>query len=101
MANNKPTLYVGVTNSIERRSVEHRYKFNEGFTQQYNLRKLVYFEHYYDINEAIKREKQLKHWNRAWKLRLIQKMNPKFEDLYSKLVLGGMKTKADPRTGRG
>lgn len=89
MANNRPTLYVGVTNSIERRSVEHRYKFKDGFTNKHNLKKLIYFEHFYDINEAIKREKQLKHWNRIWKLKLIQKMNPTFEDLYDKLVLGG------------
>jgi putative endonuclease len=101
MANNRPTLYIGITNNIERRSVEHRYKFKEGFTEKYNLTKLVYFEHYTDINEAIRREKQLKHWNRSWKLKLIQNMNPQFEDLYSKLILGGWKSKADPRSGRG
>ncbi len=97
MANNRPTLYVGVTNSIERRSVQHKYKFIDGFTKKYNLSKLVYFEHYTDVKEAIKREKQLKHWNRSWKLNLIQKMNPAFEDLYDKLILGGIKQKADPR----
>ena len=87
MANNRPTLYVGITNSIGRRSVEHKYK----------LIKLVYFEYFTDVKEAIKREKQLKHWNRAWKLKLIQTMNPKFEDLYDKLIFGGGKIKADPR----
>jgi putative endonuclease len=101
MANNRPTLYVGITNSIERRSVEHRYKFIDGFTNKYNLSKLVYFEHFLDVKEAIEREKQIKHWNRIWKLKLIQKANPKFEDLYDKLILGGRKTKTDPRSGRG
>lgn len=89
MANDRPTLYIGITNNIGRRSVEHKYKFKKGFTEKYNLTKLVYFEHYTDINEAIRREKQLKHWNRSWKLKLIQNMNPKLEDLYSKLILGG------------
>ncbi len=101
MANNRPTLYVGITNSIERRSVEHKYKLIDGFTEKYNLSKLVYYEHFADVKEAIEREKQLKHWNRAWKLKLIQTMNPKFEDLYDKLILGGRKMKADPRSGRG
>jgi len=91
MANNRPTIYVGVTNSIERRSVEHRYAFEDGFTKKYKLSKLVYFEHFYDIKEAIIREKQLKHWNRSWKLNLIHQMNPKFEDLYDKLIFGGRK----------
>lgn len=86
MANNRPTLYVGVTNHLGRRSVEHKYKFMEGFTKKYNLTKLVYYEIFTDIQEAIKREKQLKHWNRSWKLRLIRQMNPKFEDLYDKMI---------------
>ena len=97
MANNRPTLYVGITNSIGRRSVEHKYKLIDGFTKKYNLSKLVYFEYFTDVKEAIKREKQLKHWNRAWKLKLIQTMNPAHEDLYDKLIFGGRKTKADPR----
>jgi len=79
-------LYVGVTNHLGRRSVEHRYKFMDGFTKKYNLTKLVYYEIFTDIQEAIKREKQLKHWNRAWKLTLIRQMNPRFEDLYDKMV---------------
>ena len=97
MANNRPTLYVGITNNIGRRSIKHKYKFIDGFTKKYNLSKLVYFEHFTDVKEAIEREKQLKHWNRVWKLNLIQKMNPKFEDLYDKLIFGGRKPQADPR----
>ena len=58
----------------------------DGFTKKYNLTKLVYYEIFTDIQEAIKREKQLKHWNRAWKLTLIRQMNPRFEDLYDKMV---------------
>jgi len=86
MANNRPTLYVGVTNHLGRRSTEHKYKFINGFTSKYKLAKLVYFEDFTDINDAIKREKQLKHWNREWKLELIRHMNPKFEDLYGKIM---------------
>ncbi len=72
-----------------------------GFTSKYNLTKLVYFEHYYDINDAIKREKQLKHWNRNWKLNLIRKMNPTFEDLYDRLIFGGGKIKVRSSPARG
>lgn len=86
MANNRPTLYIGVTNNLSRRATQHRYKFIGGFTSTYGLKKLVYYESYTDIKEAIKREKQLKHWNRAWKLRLIATLNPKFEDLYDRLI---------------
>lgn len=93
MANNRPTLYIGITNNIGRRSVEHKYKLIDGFTKEYNLSKLVYFEDFTDVKEAIKREKQLKHWNRAWKLKLIQTTNPKFEDLYDRLIFGGRKNK--------
>jgi putative endonuclease len=86
MANNRPTLYIGVTNNLLRRVVQHRYKFIEGFTEKYKLTKLIYFEEFTDVKLAIAREKQLKHWNRKWKLELIQKENPKFLDLYDKLI---------------
>ncbi len=89
MANNRPTLYVGVTNDLGRRYVEHRYKFIEGFTKKYGLTKLIYYEVFTDIQEAIKREKQLKRWNRTWKLTLIRQMNPTFTDLYDKIIEGG------------
>lgn len=86
MANNRPTLYIGVTNNLVRRIFEHKHKMVEGFTKQYNLTKLVYYEAYTDITIAIEREKQLKHWNRTWKLRLICSLNPTLRDLYDSLI---------------
>jgi putative endonuclease len=79
------TIYVGVTNNLKRRCFEHKNKLNEGFTKKYNIIKLVYFEHHTNINEAIKREKQIKKWNRAWKNALIEKENPNWEELFDKL----------------
>lgn len=75
------TLYIGVTNSIQRRTIEHQQKEIEGFTKKYKIDKLVYFEEYSDIKDAIHREKCLKKWNRAWKLKLIEKDNPNWNDL--------------------
>lgn len=86
MGNSKPVLYVGVTNNLIRRVYEHKQKFIKGFTKQYNLEKLLYFETATSIEEALKREKQLKNWHRDWKLNLIQKQNPAFKDLYETLV---------------
>jgi len=77
------TLYIGITNDLKRRVGEHKEGLIEGFTKKYNIRKLVYFEIYNDINEAILREKRLKKWNRSWKIRLIEEMNPKWNDLYT------------------
>ena len=74
-------FYVGVTNNIAKRLFEHRTGLLEGFTKKYRVKKLVYLEEYSDINEAIKREKQLKNWHRDWKLNLIKKVNPEFNDL--------------------
>jgi len=87
IGNARPTLYIGVTNNIIRRVLEHRGGLVEGFTKKYQLKKLLYFESTNDINVAIKREKQLKHWNREWKLKLIKMMNPNLDDLYQNLVL--------------
>ncbi len=75
------TFYIGVTNSLERRIFEHRQESVEGFSKKYKLKKLVYFEEYLDVREAIIREKQLKNWHRAWKINLIRKANPEFKDL--------------------
>lgn len=75
------TLYIGVTNNLLRRVFEHKNKFNRGFTNEYNVNKLVYFEETNDIREGIRREKQLKKWNRDWKLRLIEEANPNWNDL--------------------
>ncbi len=77
----RSTLYIGVTNDLVRRMIEHRNGTNDGFAKKYNLRYLVYFEQGDDIREAIYREKQLKKWNRAWKERLINEINPEWKDL--------------------
>ncbi len=79
------TLYVGVTNNLKKRIIEHKESFIPGFTQKYQIHTLVYFEEYSDIRDTIAREKQLKKWNRNWKLQLIEKMNPKWKDLFYEL----------------
>ena len=81
MSNKSKTLYTGVTNNLERRVYEHKNKLNEGFTKKYNITKLVYFEVTNSIEEAIKREKQLKNWKRQWKIELIESVNKEWEDL--------------------
>lgn len=85
---NRPrgVLYIGVTNDIARRVWEHREGFYKGFTQKYKLKQLVYYEEFEDINSAIEREKQLKLWSRAWKIELIEKENPNWDDLYGTLA---------------
>lgn len=77
LSNNSKTLYIGVTNDLERRLYEHKNKLIKGFTKKYNLNKLVYYEVSNDINSAIAREKQLKNWHRGWKINLIEKNNMK------------------------
>ena len=81
------TLYIGVTSNLIKRVYEHKNNIVEGFTQKYKVHSLVYFEQYNDIILAIQREKQLKKWNRNWKIRLIEKDNPEWEDLYDNLLL--------------
>ncbi|MCL4353214.1 GIY-YIG nuclease family protein [Patescibacteria group bacterium] len=75
------TLYIGVTNNLSRRIYEHKNNLIKGFTEKYGVDKLVCFEQTTDINSALTREKQLKKWNRAWKLALIEKENPNWNDL--------------------
>ncbi len=75
------TLYIGVTKDLERRVAQHKEGTFEGFTKQYDVNRLVYFEFFSDINAAITREKQLKKWNRQWKINLIEKKNPEWVDL--------------------
>ncbi len=75
------TLYTGVTNNLERRVQEHKNKIIKGFTAEYNVNKLVYYEITDDISSAIKREKQMKEWKRKWKIELIEKSNPEWDDL--------------------
>jgi putative endonuclease len=80
------TLYIGVTNNLERRIVEHKLDLNEGFTKKYCVHRLVWFEEYGDIHEAIAREKRLKRWRRAWKIALIEEQNPDWMDLFIRMV---------------
>lgn len=81
MTNKSKTLYIGVTNNLERRVYEHKEKLLEGFTKKYNITKLVYFETTPDVNSAIRREKQLKNWHREWKINLIESVNKNWNDL--------------------
>ena len=74
-------LYIGVTNNLERRMSEHKQGLSKGFSKRYNLNKLVYFETYQYIEDAIKREKNMKKWKREWKINLIEEDNPIWEDL--------------------
>ncbi len=80
------TLYTGVTNHLIRRVWEHREGLVEGFTKKYHVHRLVYWEQSGDVIAAIQREKQIKKWNRSWKIRLIERKNPDWEDLYSTIV---------------
>ena len=74
-------LYIGVTNNIYRRILEHKKKINKGFASKYNLSKLIYYEDTHSIITAIEREKQLKRWHRKWKENLIHEANPDWKDL--------------------
>ncbi len=80
------TLYVGVTSDLLARVEEHRQKLADGFTKHYNVTKLVYFEMFEDIKDAITREKHIKEWRRKWKTDLIQSVNPYWRDLYEDIL---------------
>ena len=80
------TLYVGVTSDLQKRAWEHKNDVIEGFTKQYGVHLLVYYELHGDIVSAITREKQIKKWNRAWKLELIEEQNPDWKDLWEEIV---------------
>ena len=87
LANRKRgTLYIGVTNSLLNRGWQHKNNLIKGFTSKYNVHRLVYFDSYPTISEAIKREKQLKHWKRQWKIELIENVNPEWKDIYDELI---------------
>ena len=75
-----------MTNDLVRRVWEHREKSVEGFTRKHDVHRLVYFEQFDDIENAIKREKRLKKWNRDWKIRLIVERNPNWDDLFASLM---------------
>jgi putative endonuclease len=76
------TLYIGVTSDLIKRVWEHKNKFVEGFIKQYEVHQLVWFEQHEDVAQAILREKQIKKWNQAWKVNLIEEANPYWNDLY-------------------
>ena len=80
------TLYIGVTSTLVKRIYEHKQKFVDSFSIKYKIDQLVYFEQHQDIESAITREKQIKKWNRTWKIRLIEKNNPEWNDLYPEII---------------
>lgn len=80
------TLYIGVTDNLVRRVWEHKNDLVKGFTEKYGVHNLVYYEVHQDIEQAILKEKQLKKWNRNWKIKLINKTNPSWSDLYENII---------------
>ncbi len=80
------TLYIGVTNNLARRVFEHKNDFIEGFTKKYSIHMLVYYEDCHDIESAIRRERQMKKWNRQWKITSIEQQNPEWRDLYDEIT---------------
>ena len=80
------TLYIGVTSDVRKRVWEHKNNLVEGFTKKYGVYRLVYYEMHPDMVSAITREKQLKKWRRNWKLRLIEGRNPRWRDLWEKIL---------------
>jgi len=80
------TLYIGVTSDLVKRVWEHRYGLVEGFSKRYGVHRLVWYEPHGSVESAIQREKRLKEWKRSWKIRSVEKINPGWEDLYSKIV---------------
>ena len=80
------TLYIEVTDNLVKTVWEHKHNLVKGFTEKYGIHDLVYYEQFEDIEEAILREKQMKKWKRYWKIKLINKMNPTWSDLYSQII---------------
>jgi putative endonuclease len=83
------TLYTGFTNDLLRRVSEHKSDVVKGFTKKYSIHSLVYFEQCDDYDAALQREKQIKEWKRQWKLKLIEKNNPEWKDLFDELIANG------------
>ncbi len=79
------TLYIGITTDLVKRIWEHKQGCIDGFTKKYNVKHLVWYEQHESIESAIKREKALKEWQRKWKLRIIEELNPKWQDLYDSI----------------
>lgn len=86
LGNIRLTLYIGVTSNLIKRIYEHKNELVDGFTKRYGVNILLYYEIFNSIEEAIKREKQLKNWRRQWKLNLIRTINPAFKDLYPEII---------------
>ena len=80
------TLYIGMTSNLQKRAWEHKNDLIEGFTKKYGVHRLVYYELHQDMMSAITREKQMKKWNRAWKVELIEQLNPEWKDLWEGIV---------------
>jgi len=80
------TLYIGITSALAARTWQHKNDVNDGFTKRYGVHRLVWFEEWGDMGDAITREKQIKGWNRAWKIKLIEKDNPDWKGLYKSIV---------------
>ena len=81
------TIYIGVSNKLFNRAFQHKVKFNKNsFTSKYNINRLVYYERYRYIEEATNREKELKKYNRAWKIKLIEEENPSWRDIYNDML---------------
>jgi putative endonuclease len=85
-SNRNGTLYIGVTSDLIKRIQQHKTKITDGFSKKHNVRKLVHYEQTESIYSAIAKEKALKKWNREWKINLIEKDNPNWEDLYFKII---------------
>ena len=79
------TLYTGVTSNLTKRAWEHKEGLVEGFTKKYSVKMLVYYETFEDVGSAIMREKQIKKWERKWKLRMIEEKNPQWNDLFDEI----------------
>jgi putative endonuclease len=80
------TLYIGVTGDLVKRIYEHKQNLIDGFTKEHNVHTLVYYEYHNEVEEAIQREKQMKKWNRKWKIRLIEEKNPEWKDLFDEIL---------------
>ena len=80
------TLYIGVTSNLSQRIYQHKHNLVAGFTNKYNVHQLVYYELHATMEEALTREKQLKKWNRPWKINLISEKNPEWSDLYPEII---------------
>jgi putative endonuclease len=79
-------FYTGITNSLFRRVAQHKLRISDGFTKKFNVDKLVYFEHFINVESAIIREKRIKKWKTEWKVRAIKKENPEFKDLLYEMM---------------